>query len=190
MYLLVKMPSLHSSLLLTHRIGDAAVTNFYIMKRFFLGLVVLCTLALSGCQKGGIFGNNGEVTVNGKSYAVSAFMGSGGWWNEAEGMGWFTITVEEVHNEGIYPLDFDFSFRSSEQLKVGDEITKLSLELTDPDSWMEMLPYVEGSMTVSKFNKQGNEMTIKLKNLKMSNGEVSYVFNGTATVPYDLYPEM
>lgn len=161
------------------------------MKRFFLTLVVLCSLIFSGCEQAPPWGNNGKITVNGQSYYVSAFMGSGGWWSEAEGMGWFTITIEEVHNDGIYPVDFEFSFVSSEQLKVGDNLAELSLLMSDPNNWLadERLSCVEGSATVSKFNKAGSEMTIKFDNLKMANGDVSYVFNGKATILYDLYPE-
>ena len=164
------------------------------MRKILLGLGVIYALALLwGCEKnndGDIWGIKGQITINGITYKVSAIVGSYGCWNEDTKKGWFTVTVEEEHNEGIYPIDYDFEFRSRKQLSVGDNFANLTLRMSHPERWYDYLRYCEGDAKVISFDKRGSEMTIRFSNLKMSDGSTTYVINGRATVPYDLYPEL
>ena len=164
------------------------------MRKILLGLGVIYALALLwGCEKnndGDIWGNKGQITINGITYKVRAIVGSYGWWNEDKKKGWFTVTIDEEHNDGIYQIDYDFEFRSSKQLSVGDNFADLTLRMSHPERWYDYLRYCEGDAKVISFDKRGSEMTIRFSNLKMSDGSTTYVINGRATVPYDLYPEL
>lgn len=163
------------------------------MKKLLLGFVVLCALTFIGCKedRDSLWGDRGQITINGTTYKVCSFITCDGYWDEEEKMGWFTVTIEEVHNDGIYPIDYDFSFRSDKQLSKGDNLAHLSLRLAHPDNWnYDDLRYSDGDAKVMGFDKNGSEMTIQFNKLKMTDGDVTYIFDGTATVSYDLYPEL
>lgn len=47
--------------------------------------------------------------------------------------------------------------------------------------------YVSGSLVISAIDNSRQSMTLKFNDLKMSDGRVSYTFNGTIKLPFSLW---
>lgn len=132
--------------------------------------------------------NNGTsgstIEINGVMRTISTIAGLEGSWSN--GSGEFTITVDNVKN-GTNDLEYYmFSFQNATDLKKGDDVSKMKLTLSPPEtSYWESYSYQSGKATVMATNKEKSEITIKFEQLEMVYKGDIYKFNGTITLMYD-----
>ena len=78
--------------------------------------------------------------------------------------------------------------------RVGLDISKIQFSLNGELLWFFSLlddddkecDYISGSLVISAIDKSRQSMTLKFNDLKMSDGRVSYTFNGTIKLPFPL----
>ena len=137
--------------------------------------------------------NNGRNTIeiNGVSYNLSVFSFMGNW-NETLRKGDFTVAVDNESNGVIYVDYYTFSYHNAMCPQVGDDFAEMDLALTpliekEEGSIIDLedsFKYVSGTAVVTNTNPRESEITVNFDNLKMSNGNSSYTFNGTATLMF------
>lgn len=137
--------------------------------------------------------NNGRNTIeiNGVSYNLSVFSFMGNW-NETLRKGDFTVAVDNESNGVIYVDYYTFSYHNATCPQVGDDFAEMDLALTpliekEEGSIIDLedsFKYVSGTAVITNTNPRESEITVNFDNLKMSNGNSSYTFNGTATLMF------
>lgn len=163
--------------------------------RLFIALFAITSFSLSSCSEDDDefpSVGNGQIEINGVSYNLSAFTFNGNW-NEALGKGTFTVSVDNESNGVINVEYYTFSFHNSTCPQVGDDIAQMDIALTpfneeEGSSIIELedsFKYSSGTAVVTDTKSSESEITIKFANLRMSNGNNSYTFNGTATLMFE-----
>ena len=162
------------------------------MKRLLLCLITLGAISLFGCDKGDDWlGDGGVLNINGQDYKVTTSIGMYGRWSAEYNEGNFTVALVEKHNEGDWILYNTFYFTSNTQPKVGDDFAQMKLELDSDNSVsLGLLTYKSGEARMVAKNKEGSQMTVSFRDLKMTNGKETLVFNGKAVVIFDFYPDL
>ena len=138
--------------------------------------------------------NNGKNTIeiNGVSYNLSAFSFMGDW-NETLRKGDFTVAVDKENN-GVKNVEYyTFSYRNATCPQVGDDFAEMDLALTplneeEDGSIIDLedsFKYISGKAVITNTNPSESEITVNFDNLRMSNGNSSYTFNGTATLMFE-----
>lgn len=134
------------------------------------------------------------IEVNGKKYP-KGLVNFEGCWSDKEKHGKLTVSVDQDDKyKDYYDTNYySFHFDNSECPVDGDNLAKMNLKLEVNMSWEYDCSYVSGDLIVkSTHNKKRREITIQLKNLKMSNKSKTeeYLFNGTVTVPFDYFGDI
>lgn len=138
--------------------------------------------------------NNGKNTIeiNGVSYNLSAFSFMGDW-NETLRKGDFTVAVDKESN-GVKNVEYyTFSYRNATCPQVGDDFAEMDLALTplneeEDGSIIDLedsFKYISGKAVITNTNPSESEITVNFDNLRMSNGNSSYTFKGTATLMFE-----
>ncbi len=155
---------------------------------YIFSITLLATLSFTLMSCGNDDENNGTsgstIEINGVMRTISTIAGLEGSWSN--GSGEFTITVDNVKN-GTNDLEYYmFSFQNATDLKKGDDVSKMKLTLSPPEtSYWESYSYQSGKATVMATNKEKSEITIKFEQLEMVYKGDIYKFNGTITLMYD-----
>lgn len=141
-----------------------------------------------------------QLMINGKQYDIS-FIQPGVVWSEipiGSVILFFTGKKGMLSDDGeLYTFGFGAWDQENayDEPKVGMDITKFGrdvegaglfdwgkISLTD-DNDIDC-DYVSGSLIITGIDKKEESITFKFINLKMSNGKVSYTFNGTLKLPF------
>ena len=156
------------------------------MKRLLSFAALLLLLSFVRCSDdnyGNPFdANTGEITINGITYDISPLGSKGGaWgWNGLNGHFFVSVVFEYdiiVHHE--------FSFTTSEAIKVGDDLVDKDLVYNHEVGYSFVTySYLSGSAKVTKL-RDNLDMDVSFNNLKMKSdtGEI-YTFNGKVTVAF------
>ena len=156
----------------------------------FVALFATMSVALTSCgdddDDPANPSTNSSLTINGVKYRANNVVTWDGSWDE----GTFTVSVLDS-DDNVCGYTFEFTPQGS-SVKVGDNFADMSLKLfvmDVSDASMSTLNYVSGSVVAKSFGK--DTMTVEIQNLKMSgrtlmgNDTATYIFNGTATVPFE-----
>ena len=139
--------------------------------------------------------NGTQFVINGKSYNLSSKQ-VGVMWVEPPFGSVIQICTGKygmLNPDKIYTFGFPaWDGEKYCEPKVGMDISKLvwklngevlhSFTLSDDDD-IEC-DYVSGSLVIIAIDKTNETMTFKFTNLKMSNGQTSYTFNGKVKLPF------
>lgn len=141
---------------------------------------------LYSCSDDDNEGSQNSIEINGKKYPLSGVTFIGTWQEEFE-EGWFTVSIDKVINGIVEVCYYDFEFKKSSYPKVGDDFSTLSLtmEASDDDNdFGRSFDYQSGNARCVGINNSKSKITIQFDQLKMSNRNGSYVFNGTVALDF------
>lgn len=137
-----------------------------------------------------------QLVINGKTYNVSYDYQVGVMWLEPplgsviqfctgkDGM----VNCDKIYTFGFVAWDGEKSIEP----RVGLDISKIEFSLNGELLWNFTLTddddnecdYVSGSLVIVAIDKSQESMILKFNDLKMSNGRISYTFNGTIKLPF------
>lgn len=159
---------------------------------FFIVLFAIVSFSVTSCGNDDDPTEEGnKIEINGVGYNLSAvgFMGS---WDKNINKGEFTVSVDNVSNGVTYVDYYTFSFKSTTEPIVGDDLAQMTLALTPLNDeedgniidLTDSFKYDSGKAVVTNTNINESEITIRFENLKMSHAGKDYIFNGVATLMF------
>lgn len=132
--------------------------------------------------------SNGSIQINGKTYPINPYITQEGFWDKEDNEGTFTVSVFEKVGSSNDCLYYVFKYTDVKQPIIGDNFAdkNLFLEAQDgSDAIFETIKCESGSAKVVSIDKEQGIITINFSNLKMTGGQYSYTFNGTAPVDFN-----
>ncbi len=163
------------------------------LNRAFIALFAISGLAFTSCDDDDDSNNPNEIAyygddyvrINGNLLTINEREPVRGSYDATSGTGWFAVPVVTLENGSIKKTTYKFSFTSPEQLKRGDDLTKLNLTMQPEGSSEAALPYVSGSAVVVDVDYDHNDpdFEVLFTNLKMGT-DASYTFDGKVDIEY------
>jgi|GEM_PF-4896503 len=146
---------------------------------FALLAVVGLTLTSCGGDDDGDLGL-GSISINGKSFTLSPVT-SRGEFDEDYNKATFCLAVMDGSDVEYYY----FTYKTSTLPQANTVISNMNLTLEPWVTYDEVkigdeFEYVSGKATIVSVNPSEEEIIVKYENLEMSNGDVTFTFNGKA----------